>query len=100
LGPLFSIDVDNTATITPPPKKNWASQPPDNTTAISAATANVESPIRSLKADLLTSYLMKSISLKEEAVESLSHYNETLEQEGQALQDRNPFLNETSTGLE
>jgi chromosome segregation ATPase len=43
---------------------------------------------------------MKSLSLKEEAVASLSRSNETLEQEVQALQDRNHFLNETTTGLE
>jgi hypothetical protein len=43
---------------------------------------------------------MKSIILKEEAVESLSCSNETLEQQVQALQDRNHFLNETTTGLE
>jgi hypothetical protein len=48
----------------------------------------------------LMTYLMKSMSLKEEAVESLSRSNKTLEEEVQALQDRNHFLNETTIGLE
>ncbi len=100
-GRLFPIVVD-TATITPPPKKKRASQPPNNTTIVSVAPAvTAEFPIRSPEdPDSLTTYLMKSMSLKEEAVESLSRSNKTLEEEVQILQDRNHFLNETTTGLE
>jgi chromosome segregation ATPase len=40
------------------------------------------------------------LGLKEDAVESLSRTNQSLEQEVQALQTRNGFLNETNTSLE
>jgi hypothetical protein len=99
-GRHFPIVVD-TATIMPPPKKKRATQPPHNTTIVSVAPVNAKSPIRSPEdPDSLTTYLIKSMSLKEEAVESLSRSNKTFKEEVQILQDRNHFLNETTTGLE
>jgi hypothetical protein len=80
-GRHFPIVVD-TATITSPSKKKQATQRTHNTTIVSVAPVNAESSIRSRKdPHSLTTYLIKSMSLKEEAVESLSRSNKTLEEE-------------------
>jgi hypothetical protein len=107
-GPLFPpvVDVEPpsapvVATITPPKKKR-GSPPSHNSTAATLPPAGVleSPPSPSLEAQTLTEYLMRNLSLKEEAVLSLTRSNKSLEEEVQALQERNGFLNETSTGLE
>jgi hypothetical protein len=102
-GPEVSLDVD-TQTITPPPKKKRASRTPNHSsTALVVTTPRTgvtSASSRRQDAQSLTAYLLKTLSVKEEAIENLSPSNERLEKEIQELQDHNKFLYVTSTELE
>jgi hypothetical protein len=99
------VSLVDTQTITPPPRKKRASCTPSHSTGLVVATPRTVGVTSASSrgreyAQSLTAFLLKTLSVKEEAIKSLSLSNKTLEKEIKGLQDRNKFLNVTSTELE